>query len=77
MAFQRAENTSHFIIHGDLLRYFVTYKTLKLAEQIRNSTMAQMAHFSFPHYFTIPNSEFRILYSEFRNLYDEFRNSEL
>ena len=24
------------------------------------STMAQMAHFSFPYYFTIPNSEFRI-----------------
>ena len=23
-------------------------------------TMAQMAHFSFPYYFTIPNSEFRI-----------------
>ena len=23
--------------------------------------MAQMAHFSFPYYFTIPNSEFRIL----------------
>ena len=22
--------------------------------------MAQMAHFSFPYYFTIPNSEFRI-----------------
>ena len=32
-------------------------------------TMAQMAHFSFPYYFTIPNSEFR-------NLHDEFRNSE-
>ena len=30
-------------------------------------TMAQMAHFSFPYYFTIPNSEFRILNSEFRN----------
>ena len=25
-----------------------------------NSTMAQMAHFSFPYYFTIPNSEFRV-----------------
>ena len=24
------------------------------------STMAQMAHFSFPYYFTIPKSEFRI-----------------
>ena len=24
------------------------------------STMAQMAHFSFPYYFTIPNFEFRI-----------------
>ena len=24
------------------------------------TTMAQMAHFSFPYYFTIPNSEFRI-----------------
>ena len=41
--------------------------------------MAQMAHFSFPYYFTIPNSEFRILNSEseFRNLHYEFRNSEL
>ena len=25
-----------------------------------------MAHFSFPYYFTIPNSEFRIPNSEFR-----------
>ena len=25
-----------------------------------------MAHFSFPYYFTIPNSEFRIVHSEFR-----------
>ena len=31
-----------------------------------HSTMAQMAHFSFQYYFTIPNSEFRILISEFR-----------
>ena len=29
-------------------------------------TMAQMAHFSFPYYVTIPNSEFRIPNSEFR-----------
>ena len=28
--------------------------------------MAQMAHFSFPYYFTIPNSEFWIPNSEFR-----------
>ena len=27
---------------------------------ICRSTTAQMAHFSFPYYFTIPNSEFRI-----------------
>ena len=26
----------------------------------RNPTIAQMDHFSFPYYFTIPNSEFRI-----------------
>ena len=26
---------------------------------ILKCTMAQMAHFSFPYYFTIPNSEFR------------------
>ena len=26
----------------------------------------QLAHFSFPYYFTIPNSEFRILNSEFQ-----------
>ena len=26
----------------------------------QGSTMAQMAHFSFPYYFTIPNSECRI-----------------
>ena len=35
-----------------------------------NSTTAQMAHFSFQYYFTIPNSEFR-------NLHYEFQNSEL
>ena len=28
--------------------------------------IAQMAHFLFPYYFTIPNSEFRIPKSEFR-----------
>ena len=28
-------------------------------EVLLYSTMAQMAHFSFPYYFTIPNSEFR------------------
>ena len=28
--------------------------------------MAQMAHFSFPYYLTIPNSEIRILNSEIR-----------
>ena len=28
--------------------------------------MAHMAHFSFPYYFTIPNSEIRILNSEIR-----------
>ena len=33
-------------------------------------SMAQMAQFSFPYYFTIPNSEFG-------NLHYEFRNSEL
>ena len=37
--------------------------------------MAQMAHFSFPYYFTIPNSEFRIPNSEFRIPNSEFRNS--
>ena len=36
------------------------------------STMAQMAHFSFPYYFTFPNSEFRILNFEFRILNSEF-----
>ena len=41
------------------------------------STMAQMAHFSSPYYFTIPNSEFRILNSVLRNLHFEFLNSEL
>ena len=35
-------------------------------------TMAQMAHFSFPYYLTIPNSEFRNLHYMY-----EFRNSEL
>ena len=35
-------------------------------------TMAPMAHFSFPYFFTIPNSEFRNLHYEFRN-----SNSEL
>ena len=29
--------------------------------------MAQMAHISFSYYFTIPNSEFRILNSEIRS----------
>ena len=29
------------------------------------STMAQMTHFSFPYYFTIPNSEFRNLHYNF------------
>ena len=29
-------------------------------------TMAQMAHFSYPYYYIIPNSEFRIPKSEFR-----------
>ena len=32
----------------------------------QENTMAQMAHFSFPYYFAIPNSEFRIKNSEFR-----------
>ena len=48
------------------------------------SMMAQMAHFSFPYYYTISNSEFQILNSEFwlpnsdfRNMHYEFRNSEL
>ena len=33
---------------------------------IPSNTMAQMAHFSFPYYFPIPNSEFRNLHCEFR-----------
>ena len=39
--------------------------------------MAQMAHFSFPYYFTIPNSEFRI--PKFALRISEFgiQNSEL
>ena len=31
-----------------------------LVEEEQELTMAQMAHFSFPYYFTIPNSEIRI-----------------
>ena len=44
---------------------------------MQSPTMAQMAHFSFPYYVTVLNSEFRILNSEFQNLHYEFRNSEL
>ena len=33
---------------------------LQLDSGTPNRTMAQMAHFLFPYYFTIPNSEFRI-----------------
>ena len=40
-------------------------------------TMAQMACFSFPYYFTIPNSEFLILNSKFWNSHYEVRNSKL
>ena len=41
---------------------FNTRNKVLTAKPLRQgySTMAQMAHFSFPHYFTIPNSEFRI-----------------
>ena len=49
------------------------YIHIRIFETGRNPTMAQMAHFSFPYYFTIPNSEFRILNSEFRILNSEFR----
>ena len=38
---------------------FTLSKDLEKSSNIR-STMVQMAHFSFPYYFTIPNSEFRI-----------------
>ena len=41
------------------------------------STMAQMAHFSFPYYFTIPNSEFRILNSEICTANFGIRNFEV
>ena len=32
-------------------------------------TMAQMAQFSFPYYFTVPNSKFRILNRPFLHCY--------
>ena len=35
-------------------------------ENTKGNTLTQMAHFSFPSYFTIPNSEFRTPNSEFR-----------
>ena len=38
--------------------------------------MAQMAHFSFPYCFTIPNSEFRILNSEICTTNFGIRNCE-
>ena len=41
------------------------------------STMAQMAHFSSPYYFTIPNSEFRILNSEICTMNFGIRNCEV
>ena len=34
--------------------------SVRATEVLLFFTMAQMAHFSFPYYFTIPNSEFRI-----------------
>ena len=36
------------------------------------ATMAQMAHFSFPYYFTIPNSNFWILIPKFALQITEF-----
>ena len=39
--------------------------------------MAQMAHFSFPYYFPIPNSEFRILKSEFGTTNFGIRNCDV
>ena len=42
-----------------------------------NSTMVQMAHFSFPYYFTIPNSEFRIPKFALRISEFEIRNCEV
>ena len=36
----------------ELFQIYVTF--------LHKTTMAQMAHFSFPYYFTIPNCEFRI-----------------
>ena len=44
-----------YVPFGKLFYLAVTY-----------ATMAQMAHFSFPYYFTIPNSELRILNSDFQ-----------
>ena len=36
------------------------FSEIQALEIGHKSTMAQMAHFSFPYYFTIPNYEFRI-----------------
>ena len=60
---------SHFGVQG----HNSTYE-LPQAKMVRPGhlwslicTMAQMAYFPFPYYFTIPNSEFRNLHCEFRN----------
>ena len=59
-----------FFVNGIFLCVFKIVSTQQYQVGTVCATMAQMAHFSFPYYFTIPNSEFR-------NLHYEFRNSEL
>ena len=56
------------VIDYILLRYesSSSVSNLQILDFNEFSTMVQMAHFSFQYYFTIPNSEFRILNSEFR-----------
>ena len=43
-----------------ILLFTTNFTAISPFHGLLSTNMAQMAHFSFPYYFTIPNSEFRI-----------------
>ena len=59
---------SRTITSSSLNYKIICFSSMSNREFILLFTLAQMAHFSIPYYFTIPNSEFRIPKSEFRIL---------
>ena len=46
--------------HRNVLFIFIFFRLMPNSGKAHMTTMAQMTHFSFPYYFTIPISEFQI-----------------